>query len=293
MVMHVKDAVPLWRLLRDAKLSASVNPCGGKNGQSRLVGFCQALLPLTLDPESHTKTFSSLLKDAGSAFNNSHELFLGHCDDTERFDTWFASACAPLTAARNGCVPVLITGLSVSNAQFIFNQKTHTLNEPVLVRIIVDDDLESVVHLMQRVAKRVLTGEMPAFYPLLQASISTNSEFWDTLRSALGSNWQYTCVAVDPWVDHDVRAIIREQTVVAQVPIGDATGLGTTITIAAGILAAWPQGTSYDFTRYVSSLDDDDIVIVLGPSPSQWSVEENRDRIGTIVQMLTHAGIPA
>lgn len=293
MVMHVKDAVPLWRLLLDAGLSAKVSPCVGKNGQQRLVGFCQALIPFTTNPETHTDAFSSLLHAADSAFAHSHELFLGHCTDMEKFSDWFRAASAPLGKFSGGCVPVLITGLTVSDSALIFDSGAHELVEPVLVRLIVGENYEPVVHLMQKVTRRVLAGEVPAFYPLFQASNSTDSVFWDRLRSALGSSWQYTCVAIDPWVDHETRAIVREQTVVAQVPIGDATGLGEIVSIPAGILGGWPHGVAYNFKQYVSTIDNDDIVIVLGPSRPEWSANENQNRIGKIVQMLTEAGIPA
>jgi hypothetical protein len=270
-----------------------VSPCGGKNGQQRLVGFCQALLPFNSNPKTHTESFSSLLCEVGSTFAHSHELFLGHCLDLEKFNDWFAIASAPLEKLGRGCIPVLITGLTVNDARFIFDSGAHELVEPVLVRLIVDGDFEPVVRLMQNVTKRVLAGEMPAFYPLLQASTSTDSVFWDKLRSALGSTWQYTCVAIDPWVNRDTRAIVREQTVVAQVPIGDAAGLGEVVSIPEGILGAWPEGAKYDFTQYISSFDDDDIVIVLGPSRPDWSKNENQSRIRKVVRMLTEAGIPA
>lgn len=293
MVMHVADVDPFFALVKDFEMLSQVVPCGSKQGR-QVVGFCQALFTQVSIPEVNTVTVCDSLAAAGSAFPTSHELFLGHWQaDKSSFIDWFTSAAAPLQE-RTGCVPVLITGLAAADdiTTKIFDSM-HRLGEPVLVRMLLGDIKASAELVRKLVAMVDDTRKLPAWWPLFQASSNICLEEWQQFADLLGDYWRYACIAVDPFVSAEVREFIRWQTVVVQVPVGDIDGIGKWMQIPAGMLTAFPDGIEYSLGRYLESLPSDkkDILIVLGPSKPEWSVDYNIKRISAIKELMAQYGV--
>ena len=290
--MHVSDVDPLFLLLGDLGLTSNVVPCGSKQGR-QLVGYCQALFAKDSDAGAHTKLVKDELALAGAQFAASHELFLGHWNQSnESFQDWFNAAAYPLLEAT-GCVPVLITGLEASYpAAAAIWQVGHKLGEPVLVRTL-PQDLSAVGELLFQIISTAKAAGKVDWWPLLQASAATSLEFWQDMAEALGENWKYACVAVDPFVTDDVREFLRWQTVVAQLMIGDLTDIQDEMSLPAGMFAAYPSGGQYDLRRYIESLDNDkkDILIILGPSRPEWSRQHNRTRISAVKSLLNEVDV--
>lgn len=293
MAMHVADADPLKALVSDNDLFSQVVACGAKQGR-QTVGFCQALFAKSMDAGEHTISVCDSLVASGSAFANSHELFLGHWQPEESsFIDWFDSAASPLKA-RTGCVPVLITGLSATDSQAttIFASH-HQLGEPVLVRMLLGDVVEAAKMLNALVSEVAMSKLLPNWWPLLQASSQTKLEQWRQLASLVGNNWQYVCVAVDPFVAPTVREFLLWQTVVVQIPLGELEGIGSVVQIPPAMLSSVPDGAHYDLPEYLASLPGDrkDIVIILGPSRPEWSRDYNIKRIVAIKELLGGYGV--
>lgn len=260
-----------------------------------VIGYCQALMNRAGDPRTHTRHVQQILADIGAPWFNSHELYWGLRD---RFSThdFIELGIEPLAGC--GRVPILITPLDPSKDyaaidEIVTSRPAIHDGETILFRIVLADDVsiaQSAALLRRLLAQSRTSRQMPVWWPLLQGTLSV--EQWESLRCALGSDWRYVNVAVNPFTPEDVFNCVASQITVAQLPIGLDEGIGNDgwVKLASRMkITGATDGATYstfEFAARLSELDIAPTLVVLGQSLPEWSVEVNRQRIEKFLPIL-------
>lgn len=259
------------------------------------MGYCQALFQRKGSLSDNTNRIAHLLYEDGLPWARSHELFLGY-RMRETIQEFVQQAASPLS--NLGRVPILITGIDVSNETLvgeILDSPIDVVNgETVLVRLIVDgpESTLAAAKLIQELVRRVeVNGTMPKWWPLLQAGKDPKN--WFDLRTKLGGLWKYVNVAVNPFTDAAIFEIVRDQIMVAQfvVPSLDDITLEGDVRVSNEMTIYGARaGDAYSIPELVANiaeLDSWPTCIFLGPSLPEWSDEINLQRIRRAVHAFT------
>lgn len=257
-------------------------------------GFCQALFRRHDVPGDHTAFVVCSLEEAGATRPLSHELFYGYLGPDYSIEEFFRSAVGPLKL--KGEVPVLITSFEADapKVQDIFRIETR-LRKTILVRVLVSQrSVEAAAGLLRSCVdafngKRQTTH--PKWWPLFQ--LQGDEDAWKTLKCRVGSAWEYMMIAVNPF--SRITDDIIPRIVIAQIPIGAADGVGSTMRLAPGVkITGASDSASYDLSAYirqVRQLPRNPIFIVLGPTKPEWDDQENVVRVSRTLDLLRADGI--
>ena len=255
------------------------------------MGYCQALFHHNGDHENHTIRMAEMLSSANLPWARSHELFLGHKGSLTTQD-FVEAAARPL--ADLGRVPILITGIDAGDTDLvseIFSSDVGVVEgETVLVRLVVGnsasgDAASRLVHSLVDQAR--LTGRMPRWWPLFQAS--NEIAVWRQLIHKLGSNWKYTNIAVNPFTSPAVVELLNAQIMVSQLVVPGPTDIDldghVQISKDMSIYGAGP-GATYNIRATVNDLaqlPSWPTCIFLGPTQADWSDGQNLQRLRVAV----------
>lgn len=308
MVCRVAENGPLSLLQKDigaAKQCHSTRPnCvhrlprANSNGvfgvSGAFIGYCQALFSFEGTPSQNTKRISGLLEASNLPWHLSHELFWGHKGAYSVTD-FFTQAAEPLMG--DGRVPILISGLDPHEDgdvidQVLASKPTTVDGETVLLRIVPKSSraFESVESLIRKLTTECLaTRQMPRWWPLVQGSGTV--EDWSALAGRLGPLWKYVNVAVNPFTEKSVFEVCREQVTVAQLVAPHVSDIGDdgTIRLSAGMtIPGAVEGATYNLDQFLALLSKLEVwptTIILGPTQSSWTEEDNVRRVEKLTRM--------
>lgn len=309
MVCSINDNRPLKKLEKELNLPPR---CHGKRREcihgfettdgdfvmglpGTALGYCQALFNYTGHPATHTKKVIRLLTEIEAPWSNSHELFWGH-RDTETPGEFVEQGTQPLLGT--GRVPILITGLDPRFHRQELEEIMATTpalpkNETLLLRTILtgENSTREIASIIRNLLFEARSTEtMPKWWPLLQGDLSAHE--WERLRNELGTDWNFTNVAVNPFVSDDVREIVQEQITVAQIPVGLAEGIHADgrIEIPHGMkITGASDGAFYSLPEFASmlvTLPLSPTLIILGPALPDRSDLDNQKRLATLLPLL-------
>jgi len=259
------------------------------------IGYCQALFGFQRNPAEHTNFVTSQLMRMDAPWRYSHELFWGYHGKWTA-EQYLTAAMKPLIGL--GRVPILITGLNPACHKqeirdIIATTPPLVKGEPLLIRLLLSSK-ESVIAAAALTAelfeRATATHSMPTWWPLFQGNLP--EELWLTLKSKLGSLWQYVNIAINPFMSLACLDVVWEQITVAQIPIGLASGIkeegmvfleqGTKITGAG-------ENPHYSFLAFIENikrLRTAPTLIILGPSAPDWPEEWNVLRLQAFLPIL-------
>lgn len=255
------------------------------------MGYCQALFHKQGTLGENTRRIAKMLAEAGLPWARSHELFLGH-RGSETIKEFVEEAAGPLMDL--GRVPILITGLDINAKQAvdeIFYAPINVVDgETVLVRLLAGsgDSIRAISPLITQLVKQAeATGEMPQWWPLVQAG--GMAEEWRSLKRDLGSLWQYVNVAVNPFTDRGAYETVAEQIMVAQFVVPgdeDIDGDGAVKISNDMHIYGAKAGDRYsvpEFANTIANLDSWPTCIFLGPALPKWTDTDNVNRVSKAV----------
>lgn len=268
-------------------------------GPGAAIGYCQALFGRAGAPDVHTTAVLDALHSIDAPWARSHELYWGYRQN-ETADEFIGKAIAPL--AGSGRVPVLISGLDpaddVSVIREILESKPPVFSgETILLRLLLksEDSIGPTAALVKSIldeARR--TASMPLWFPLLQATFDVAQ--WARLKGALGEDWHYLNIAVNPFGAEPVLEEVGDQITVAQFVVGAADGLSPDgrITIPTGMkIYGAPEPPAaynlFDYAARLRRLPFTPTCIVLGPSAPEWTYEHNLERLGKFLPLFREA----
>lgn len=312
MVCSIADNRPLLKLERELNLPRR---CHGKRKEcikgfesssgdfvmglpGTAIGYCQALFNYAGSASLHTEKVTKMLQEIDAPWALSHELFWGHRSKESATD-YIEQATRPLIGT--GRVPILITALDPKSDRLEINTIVATRpllpeNETLLVRIVLtnDESLNQARLIMRELLVEArASGKMPKWWPLLQGDLPLST--WQSLKTAMGSDWDFVNVAINPFVDSEIVAFLRDQVTVAQIVVGLAEGISKDgrIMLAAGMkITGAGDGASYSMPEYaemIRALSFMPALIVLGPSQAGWTDEINRSRVSAVLPLLREA----
>lgn len=260
-----------------------------------VIGYCQALLNYAGNPREHTVSLTTVLEKIGAPWAMSHELYWSYRKD-ERVSDYIESALSPLLG--QGRIPILITAMDPAKDGAVFDSILDTdlsifPGETALVRMVLKSDAS--IEAAERHIKRILakcraTRTMPKWWPLLQGDLSAVQ--WRKLKNALGTDWEYCNVAVNPWTCDVVFEHALDQVTVAQIVVGLKEGIREDgrIEIPPGMfLTGAAECDSYSIPVYARKLAKLSVVptlIVLGPSQPEWTADQNMARLQRLIPFL-------
>lgn len=265
------------------------------------MGYCQGLFVREGTPEEHTQHVMEYLLHISAPWSRSHELLLDNRREEESITDYINQAMIPLQGI--GRVPVLITSLdpALAKDRETIEEIIHTKpiihpGETILYRVVLSSSasIEAIADIMgkslQESRKR---GEMPRWWPLLQGEMST--EGWKALEIGLESSWKYANLAITPYTPREVLHDYASQVTVAQFLVGAKEGIdadGTITVPTAMCIGGKPKTQPYNLFDYTRILQQEGIsptCIVCGPSLPEWTVVENKARLGRYLSLFREA----
>jgi hypothetical protein len=255
------------------------------------MGYCQALFHKQGSLAENTVRIADILTNAGLPWARSHELFLGH-RHSESIKEFVEQAAGPLMDL--GRVPILITALDVNAkpaVDEIFDAPINVVDgETVLVRLVAGSDVSigAIAPMIAQLVKQAeATGEMPQWWPLVQAGGMADE--WRNLKRDLGSLWQYMNIAVNPFTGRAAFEAVADQIMVAQfvVPGDEDIDADGAVRISDDMhiygAAAGDRYSVPEFADTISKLDSWPTCIFLGPALPQWTDTDNVKRVSKAV----------
>lgn len=267
-------------------------------GAGAAIGYCQALFNRTGTSDLQSRLVLKALREINAPWSQSHELFWGYRND-ETASGFLHNALEPLIG--NGRVPVLISGLDPAIdadeiREITSTQPTIFAGESILLRLVLksEDSIDSTAGIINSlVSEAFRSGQMPVWWPLLQASFTLKQ--WGRLRAALGDNWQFVNIAVNPFVDEATIAHLAKQITVAQFVIGLSDGIRSNGNISLPNemkIHGAASGAAYNVFDYARSLQQAKILptcILLGPSAETWTFDQNVARVARFLTVFREA----
>jgi hypothetical protein len=260
------------------------------------LGYCQGLVPRDSSPATHTRALAKLLSDIGAPCARSHELFWGHVAGRP-VGEFVDDATLPLRGS--GRVPVFITPLDVERDGATIEALFETAlsadcDRPILVRLVLGSDSSIVpaAAMMRRLLDRARAArQLPQWWPLFQANIKYHAAA--ELKRHAGDDWRYYCFAVNPFVAPETLSFLGTQVVVAQVPVGLASGISADGAIqlphGMAISGATSSKCSYSlpaFAGCIAALGVRPTVIIVGPSAQDWNLDIARERLQRLMALM-------
>jgi len=262
------------------------------------IGYCQALFNRAGSHDENTQRIVKLLDEIGAPWHRSHELFWGNRGESA-VQEYVLEASASL--AGNGRVPILITGLDPridkTTIAEILQSGSHVVpGETILLRIVLGsmESAEIAIQIMRDISSEAMRSQtMPRWWPLLQGSFTAAQ--WNEIIREAGDVWKYANVAMNPWMTESAFRSVQAQITVAQVPVGLAEGIKPDgqIQMASGMvrLTDAPEKDAkyniYDYFSRALQLESAPILLVLGPSLTEWTDRVNQDRLEALLPLLT------
>lgn len=229
----------------------------------------------------------------------SHELFWGYRQN-EQIEEYIQRAIAPLL--DSGRVPVLITNLDpatdIKEIREIFNTKPLVIpGETILVRLALNSvhSIQPIADLMNEIVENARkTKQMPTWWPLIQAEFDLAT--WKKLKKALGENWNYTNIAMHPFMDKNTIRELKPQITVAQFFIGAADDIHESGTVAVDLKNCAGQRSPnkktfniFQYTKQIKSSGLNPTCIICGPSLPHWTVGDNKNRLNKYMAVFVKA----
>lgn len=250
-------------------------------------------------PEEHTSHVVARLNEVGAPQNTSHELYWNYREN-EPVEEYINRAIKPLV--DNGRVPILLTSLDPTRDALIINEIFSSKpivakGQTMLVRLCLRS--EESIRAVEKIIKSILevtkkTKKMPTWWPLLQADFDISS--WNKLKDALGSDWKYVNIAINPFTDLRVLDEFKDQITVAQFVLGANEDIHTdgnvAITSRCDIGSAINCKRTYNLFEYAQKIKEvglDPIRIICGPSLPEWNVEYNCSRLEKFLPVYNEA----
>jgi len=267
-------------------------------GDGAAIGYCQALFNRAGTSDIQSRMVLEALSNINAPWAKSHELFWGYRRDQAAND-FVSRALDPLRGS--GRVPVLISGLDPATdsdeiREIFRTQPALFPGESILLRIVLksEDSIHATAVLINSLVSEALRlGQMPVWWPLLQASFSL--EQWALLREALGGNWKFVNIAVNPFVKEAIIADLADQITVAQFVIGLSEGIHSSgnITLLDEMkIHGAPPSATYNLFDYAKTLQQANILptcILLGPSAETWTLAQNVARVARFLDVFREA----
>lgn len=309
----IAENKPLQRLADDLGLARQCHSMRGDCMQSlqranagkyamssagAVMGYCQGLFYKSGNPEKHTQNIIEWLKDIDAPHYMSHEL-LWNNRTTEKASEYIQQAMEPLLG--EGRVPVIITELDPATQgvelQEIFQAAPPLYNgETMLVRVQLnsDESIRAIAIMMNEIIRHAQTEKkMPALWPLIQGNFT--SEKWNMLKELLGTNWEYTNIAVTPFTNESTLKMLKSQVTVAQFFIGKKEDINDNgqIQISSDMCIGGVSKTQrYDIVDYTKRLADNSLsptCIICGPSLKEWDISYNKERVAKYTLLFRKA----
>ncbi len=251
-------------------------------------------------PAQHTQHVINQLQAIDAPQYLSHELYWNY-HEQETVEEYINQAMEPLRGS--GRVPVLLTSLDPAKDNKIILEIFATRpvalasGATMLVRLCLNskESIAPAVELIKAILKECRKNKsMPIWWPLLQGDLNITG--WKKLKQALGNDWKYVNIAMNPFMDQKVLEEFKEQTVITQFFIGEAKGINH----KEGIITIHQRcdlGTNklrktYNLFNYCKKIKDNklnSVSIICGPSLPEWTIPQNRERLEKFLPLFKEA----
>ena len=266
-------------------------------------GTCQAVLPFTGDPLTHTEKVARVLEEAGMPFSGSHELFSGYL---ERWEAGIPEALnrASRPLGADGRVPIVITGWDPGESSGRERIRALTSATParmapngtVLCRVLLNNgaSVDQAVALSQEWLRLARTRRaLPPWWLVIQPGAGLPAGELARYRALMGDDWRFVTAAANPFTSPEAIEELWGQIAVIQLPIGPAGGISQDGTVRLGPVKVAGSGDSgqcnvLEFTDRFRDHPSVPVMIALGPSPS-WEEQEDRNRLSAFAPLARKA----